>query len=118
MKSNLAEKQLDFESYLIETFNYTTKTAKDCSSRCKRIEKNITNDLSLSVSDVEKFEELVIQIRIYASSICKDKSKANSLAGTLRAAAKKYAHYLYPKKAKNYPFAHGKTKYADYHLEK
>jgi hypothetical protein len=112
MKSSFDKERNNFELYLLETFDYSKKAAKDCASRCKRIESNLSIDLSKAVSNTEEFENLSNEIQLYAVSISKGKESAYSITGTLRSAAKKYALYLYPEKAKKYPTAHGKSKYA------
>lgn len=111
MESSFDKERKNFELYLSEHFNYSIKTAKDCASRCKRIENNLSTDLSKAVSNIEEFESLLNEIQLYAVSISKSRRPAYSITGTLRAAAKKYALYLYPDKAKKYPTAHGKSKY-------
>jgi len=111
MESCFDEERHDFESYLIKTFNYSNKVAKDCASRCKRIENHVTSDLSNSVSNIDEFENLIIKIQLYATTVCKNKKTAYTLTGSLRAAARKYAFYLYPCEAIDYPSAHGKSKY-------
>lgn len=111
MNYKFDEERYEFEEYLMSTFNYSRKAAKDCASRCKRIERNITSDLSSAVSDAVKFERLISQIQGYAITVRENKKSAYSLAGTLRAAAKKYACYLHPERAISYPTAHGKSKY-------
>lgn len=111
MNYKFDEERYEFEKYLMSTFNYSKKAAKDCASRCKRIERDIASDLSSAVSDVVKFERLISQIQSYAITVRDNKKSAYSLAGSLRAAAKKYACYLYPERAVSYPAAHGKSKY-------
>jgi hypothetical protein len=111
METRFEKERNDFECYLIDTYGYSKKVAKDCMSRCKRIETHISSDLSKSVSNVKEFENLIIQIQQYSSSICDQKESAYSLTGSLRAAAKKYALYLFPQKAASSPTAHGKSTY-------
>lgn len=111
MKTRFEKERNDFEYYLIDTYGYSKKAAKDCVSRCRRIETHVSSDLSKSVSNEKEYESLIIQIQQYSSSACNQKELAYSLTATLRAAAKKYALYLFPQKASNYPTAHGKTTY-------
>lgn len=112
IKSNFDDDRRDFESYLINTFDFSKKAAKDCASRCKRIEIHVSKNLSTSVSSIDSYENLLIQIQHYAVSVYAEKKKAYALAGTLRGAAKKYALYLYPDKANDYPKAYGTTRYS------
>ena len=112
MTTRYEKNKRNFESWLISTHNYSKKVAKDHVSRCKRIEKNITSDLSKSVFDENNFVILMKAIQEYSVSSTSTKESAYTLSGTLRAAAKKYALYLYPEKAKNYPAAHGKSHYS------
>lgn len=111
MSSDFDEERLKFEGYLIETFGYSKKVAKDYASRCKRIERDVRVDLSLAVSNAARYEKLLGQIQVYAITVRKEKKSAYSLTAMLRAAAKKYALYLYPKKATSYPSAHGTSQY-------
>lgn len=111
MKTRFENERNDFECYLIDTCGYSKKAAKDYVSRCRRIETHVSSDLSKSVSNEQEFETLIIQIQQYSSSVCAQKESAYSLTGTLRAAARKYALYLFPQKASNYPTAHGRSTY-------
>jgi hypothetical protein len=110
METRFEQERDDFEFYLLDTCNYSKKVAIDCLSRCRRIETHITNDLSESVSSEQEFNNLIIQIQQYSSSKCEQKKSEYTLAGSLRAAAKKYALYLFPQKALNYPKGYGKNK--------
>ena len=112
MTTRFEKNKSNFESYLISTYNYSKKVAKDYVSRCKRIEQYITSDLSKSVCEEKSFVILLNDIQAYSVLSTSTKESAYTLSGSLRAAAKKYALYLCPEKAKNYPTAHGKSHYS------
>lgn len=113
MISRFDKERHSFESYLIKEFNYSKKASKDCASRCKRIETYISKNLSKSVSNNNEFEILLVKIQHYAISISTEKKSTYAITGTLRVAAKKYALYLYPQRAKKYPTGYGKSQYIE-----
>lgn len=108
---SIASDVLDFDHWLQQTAGYSKKASRDCISRCKRIETDLLVTLSKAVSSQEKFDILMNDIQIYAKEKSTTKKAAYTLAGTLRAAARKYAHYKYPEKSDKYAAAYGKYKY-------
>lgn len=100
-----------FQNWLIINCDYSKKVAKDYASRCSRIENHITPNIYDAVSSGNKFDQLLIDIQKYAALNADNKQAAYSLTGCLRAAVKKYALYKFPKQAKNYSTAYGKSRY-------
>lgn len=114
MKSSkpIVNDQINFEHWLQEELGYSNKAAKDCISRCKRIEKELVVMLTEATSSQEKFDMLMKEIQIYAQEKTTTKQSAYTLTATLRAAARKYADYKYPQRSGKYKTAHGKYCYA------
>jgi hypothetical protein len=110
MKSSksMVNDQINFEHWLQEELGYTKKAAKDCVSRCKRIEIELVLMLPDAISSQENFDVLMKDIQIYAQEKTTTKQAAYTLTATLRAAARKYADYKYPQKSGKYKTAHGK----------
>jgi hypothetical protein len=107
----LKENRKEFEAWLTEQMSYSRVSAKDCCSRCKRIEKVLGIDLEFAVSSAREYEKLSDAINQYSIEISKTKESAYTLSGTLRRAAKCFAMYKTPSLAKDYKTAHGRFRY-------
>lgn len=101
----------EFREWLKANYSYSAKTAKDFSSRCTRIMNNISPDLCDAVSSEKKFYQLMIDIRKYAKKCSTSINTTYSITGNLRSAARKYALYKFPSRAKKYRSAHGQYEY-------
>lgn len=95
-KNILNDDYAEFENWLISNYGYSNKAARDCISRCHRIEKNLLN-LNEAVSKEDRFNKLLNDIQKYSLVNAKNKKSSHSLNATLRASAKKYALYKHPK---------------------
>jgi hypothetical protein len=87
---------LDFESWLISTYGYSKKTARDCISRCNRIEKHLSLNLNEAISKEVSFNMLLIDIEKYSYINADNKRASHAIKATLRASAKKYTLYKNP----------------------
>jgi hypothetical protein len=111
MKLSIDDERLVFEVWLKSHYGYSKKAFQDCISRCRRIEKKITPCLADMVSNEAGFSNLMSDIQKYSVKVSSNTPSAYALTGTLRAAAKRYALFKFPKLAKNYPSSYERTHY-------
>ena len=111
MTSTLIRDKDNFLSWLMQERSISERAARDCFSRCKRVESELNLDLSIDISTVSTYAETMLSIREYAYNLpASNKVATQNLAGGLRGAVKKYAEFKFPTKSLMYPAFH-KHKY-------
>lgn len=90
-KMTVFEKEVEgFRKWLVSSARISKTSAKDCISRCRRVEKELKIELFEAVSDVTEYVQLIKKV------------KRISFTADLRAACRKYADYKFPTKSKHY----------------
>lgn len=95
-----------FKTYLEES-GLSKKSANDCISRCRRVEKILNINLVNETSSESSYISLMKKIRIYAENVADNVEKRYAITGTLRNSVRHFAGYRWTLRAKDYPKHYG-----------
>ena len=97
MTSTLIRDKDNFLSWLMQERSISERAARDCFSRCKRVESKLNLDLSKDISTVSTYAKTMLSIRDYAYTFPTSNEVATkNLSSGLRGAVKKYAEFKFP----------------------
>lgn len=91
-----------FRKWLITSAGVSSKSASDCISRCRRVEKELRIDLKDSVSSVDRYKLLMKKVKGYTESRSDSYRSKYAFTATLHAACRKYAYFQFPARRREY----------------
>ncbi|MGP9750089.1 hypothetical protein [Psychrobacter sp. AOP31-B2-9] len=97
------ENKEDFRQWLIEEKGLSAKVTGDILSRCKRLDKCISQSIEEAVSSPQSYLIALKDIGTYATLNKQTAKSQYNLTATLRAAIRKYCEYRNPETFECYP---------------
>lgn len=97
------ENKEGFRQWLIKDKGLSAKASGDILSRCKRLDKCISQSIEEAVSSPQSYLIALKDIKTYAMLNKRTAKSQHNLAATLRAAIRKYCEYRNPETFERYP---------------